>query len=96
MTYEDVTPESSRHPSPVFAVLFLLFFLEDAEGFSGEIGAIDVFGTEKLTKFVTGEAIMFGLLRDNFDTRQIKQSLPAEHEQSLGDQSDELGKEAVK
>jgi hypothetical protein len=66
------------------------------EGFAREIWTIDVFGTGKVTKFVTGEAIMFGVLRDKFDTRQIKQSLPAEHEQSLGDQLDELGKEAVK
>jgi len=43
-----------------------------------------------------GEAITFDIVHDKFDMKRIKQLLPAEHEQSPGGQSDELGKEAVK
>jgi hypothetical protein len=49
-----------------------------------------------LGKFVTGETATFTIVPDKFDTKRIKQPLPAEHEQSLGGQSDELEKEAVK
>lgn len=57
---------------------------------------MEIFGSEKVIKFVKGEAVTVGALRDQSDTRQIKQLLPAEREQSPGGQSDELGKEAAK
>jgi hypothetical protein len=44
------------------------------------------FGSDNLT----------GVGHGKFDTKRIKQSLPDEREQSLGGQSDELEKEAVK
>jgi len=66
------------------------------EGFTGEIGAIYVPGIENIAKFFTSRAITFGVFHGKFDTKRVKQSLPAEHEQSPGGQSDELGKEAVK
>ena len=80
----------------VFAILLLLFFFEGAEGFAGEIRAVNILRIENITKFVAGETVTFTIVRDKFDTKRIKQPLPAEHEQSLGGQSDELGKEAVK
>ena len=79
----------------VFAVLALLFF-RDAEDFGGEIQTVHILWIKNIGKFVTGETVTFTIVHDKFDTKQIKQPLPAEHEQSLGGQSDELGKEAVK
>jgi len=80
----------------VFSVFSLLFFFQDAEGFAREIQTVHILWIKNIAKFVTGETVTFTIVRDKFDTKQIKQPLPAEHEQSLGGQSDELGKEAVK
>jgi acetyltransferase-like isoleucine patch superfamily enzyme len=41
----------------VFAVGFDFFFFEDAEGFAGEVGAVDVGGVEDVAQFVAGEAV---------------------------------------
>jgi hypothetical protein len=79
-----------------FAELLPLFFFEDAEDFGGEIQTVHILWIKNIGKFVTGETVTFTIVRDKFDTKRIKQPLPAEHEQSHGGQSDELGKEAVK
>jgi hypothetical protein len=79
----------------VSAVLLSFLFLKDPKGFIGENRTINTLWVENVAKVVTGETVTFGI-RDKFDTKRIKQSLPAEHEQSRGGQSDELGKEAVK
>ena len=75
---------------------FSFLSVKDPKGFTGEIQTVHILWIKNIGKFVTGETVTFTLVRDKFDTKRIKQSLPAEHEQSLGDQSDALGKEAVK
>jgi len=42
----------------VFAILLLLFFFEDAEGFAGEIRDVVIFGIENITKFITDNTII--------------------------------------
>ena len=39
----------------VFAVMFFLLFFEDAEGFAGEIWAVNIFGVENVAKFIRGK-----------------------------------------
>ena len=46
----------------VFAVEAGFFFLEDAEGFAGEVFAVDVFGIEDVAEFFFGEAVEFGVV----------------------------------
>jgi hypothetical protein len=41
----------------VFAVLLLLFSLEDADSFAGEIKTVNIFGIENIAKFVTGKTM---------------------------------------
>ena len=82
--------------SAVFAVLALLLLLQDAEGLAGKIRAVNIPGIKDIAKFVTDKTVTFSIERDRLDTKRIRQSLPAGHEQSLGGQSDALGKEGVK
>ena len=37
---------------------FAFFRFQDAEGFTGEIGAVDIFRVEDIAEFIEGEAIV--------------------------------------
>jgi len=50
----------------VFAVLFDFVVFEDAEGFAGEVGAVDVGGVEDVAEFVAGEAVEVGVVGVEF------------------------------
>ena len=50
----------------VFAELFDFVVLEDAEGFAGEVGAVDVGGVEDVAEFVAGEAVEVGVVGVEF------------------------------
>ena len=50
----------------VFAELFDFVVFEDAEGFAGEVGAVDVGGVEDVAEFVAGEAVEVGVVGVEF------------------------------
>ncbi len=50
----------------VFAELFDFVVFEDAEGFAGEVGAVDVAGVEDVAEFVAGEAVEVGVVGVEF------------------------------
>jgi len=46
----------------VFAVEAVFLFFEEAEGFAGEVVAVDVLGVEDVAEFLLGEAVEFGVV----------------------------------
>lgn len=50
----------------VWAIFFEFVVAEDAEGFAGEVGAVEVGGVEDVTQFVAGEAVEFGVVGIKF------------------------------
>ncbi|WP_197064825.1 hypothetical protein [Leptolyngbya sp. KIOST-1] len=55
----------------VFAELFDVVVFEAAEGFAGEIGAVDVSGVEDVAEFVAGEAIEVGVVGIEFGAEKV-------------------------
>ncbi len=50
----------------VFAELFDFVVFENAEGFAGEVGTVDVGGVEDVAEFVAGEAVEVGVVGVEF------------------------------
>jgi len=61
-SFKSIPSLQNQTAGAVFAVLLLFFFFEDAEGFAGEIGTIDILRIEDVTEFITGEAIKLGVI----------------------------------
>jgi len=53
----------------VFTVFMFFFFFQDAEGFAGRIGAVNIFGVEDAAEFISGKAINFGIIGIRFGAK---------------------------
>jgi hypothetical protein len=60
LLFETIPGLKNQSAGSIFPEFSFLFFFQDAEGFAGEIGAINVFGVKNVTELLSGKAIELG------------------------------------